>query len=278
MKKVNISQSLIKRIWDYVYGEGCGLELKEVDILKKYQRESSDAMKLGQYFEYLSTGQPLRDGSIPEAPVTSRGTLTTDAKRAQKQAENFNKMLAHKGIEIIDTGTVIQHDNLKIVLDAVVKTPEYEEAIMDLKFTGLLGDKWHEMGWTEETYDYRHGLKIQPLFYKYVYWKAKGVYDVPFLYGIFSSKNENIYDVWEVNLVNFEELMSRVEEQVRIAEGWVSEAMKESGALVPRPDMVRCAKCPMFEDCMFREEVPTTKSVTIFSVRDENREVQQAGN
>jgi len=265
--KVNISQSLIKNIWDYAYGDGCGMALREIDILKKYTREPSAAMKLGQYFEYLCTGQVLRDGSIPSMPQTTKGAPTADAKRAVIQSNNFKKMLKAKGIEVHDVGVVEEWEGHKVVLDALISTPDYDQAILDIKFSGLLGDRWHDMGWTPETYDYRHGLKIQPIFYKYVYWKAHEVYDMPFYYAIHSSKNETDYDMWEVNIVNFERVMEELENELVKVKALIAEADK----FTPRPEMKRCLKCPMFSDCLFREEVPATKSVSVFNFRDENR-------
>jgi hypothetical protein len=185
---VNISQSLIKNIWAYLYEGACGVQLRDVDILYKYDKESTDAMKNGNYFEYLSTGQLLRDGSVPEAAVTTKGVLTAEAKRAHSQSKNLVRTMHAHGFEVTDAGVTITHGDLKVVIDALVTTPTHEEAILDLKFSGLLGDKWHPMGWTEDTYTYRHKLTIQPIFYKYVYWKAKGVYDVPFYYAIHSPK------------------------------------------------------------------------------------------
>jgi hypothetical protein len=263
--KVNVSQSLIKNVWEYLYAGGCGLAVKEIDILKKYETKQSDPMKLGQYFEYLCTGQTRRDGSIPEEPKTTKGMPTADGKRAKIQAENFNKMLQEKGIEVLETGVTMQHDDLKIVLDAVVKTPHYEKAILDIKYTGLLGDKWNDMGWTEGTYQYRHALKIQPIFYKYVWEKITGDRDVPFMYAIHSSKNEVDYDLWEVNFVDYGAIMEELEEEIRMVRGCIEHIDK----LSPRPEMKRCAACPVFDDCMFKAVVPTTKNVNVFSVRSQ---------
>lgn len=263
-KAVNISQSLIKRLWEYEAGEECGMAIREIDILKNYKREPSAAMKLGQYFEYLCTGQVLRDGSIPEEPLTSTGKPTADSKRASIQAENFNAILKDKGMEIIDTSVVLQYEDLKAVLDAVVKTPQHEEAILDIKYTGLLGDKWHEMGWTEGGYKFKHKLTIQPLFYKYVYWKIYGIKDIPFMYAIHSSKNEFDYDIWEVGTTMFDNIIEEIEDNILTARTLI----EKSEALIPLPTRKRCARCPVFPDCPFREVVPITKSISLSHIRE----------
>lgn len=264
-KAINISQSLMKNVWAYMYEGACGVQLREVDILYKYDKFPTDAMKLGNYFEYLATGQKLRDGSIPEAVVTTKGVLTADSKRAAIQATNFTKMMLAHGFEITDTGTVMTHDDLKIVVDALVATPNEEEAILDLKFSGLLGDKWHPMGWTPDTYTYRHKLTIQPIFYKYVYWKAKGVWDVPFYYALHSPKNEIDHDMWKVNIPDFESVVKELEREI----GVIREFLGDLDSLQPRPEWTRCAKCAMNSTCVYKEEVPSIKTVQCFNLRNQ---------
>lgn len=262
---VNISQSLMKNVWAYMYEGACGVQLRDVDILYKYDKEPTDPMKNGNYFEYLSTGQLLRSGSVPVSATTTKGALTAEAKRASVQANNFTKMLIAHGFEVTDTGTVITHGDLKIVTDALVTTPIHDEAILDLKFSGLLGDKWHPMGWTKETYAYRHKLTIQPIFYKYVYWKEKGVYDVPFYYALHSPKNEVDHDMWEIVIPDIDKVMAELEAEIGVIRGFLGDMEN----LYPRPEMKRCAKCAMFSTCVFKEEVPSIKTVQIFSLTNQ---------
>jgi len=261
-KEVNISQSLIKNIWAYMHEGSCGVQLRDVDILYKYDKESSDPMRSGQYFENLCTGQNNRDGSVPLPVVTTKGVLTAESKRAAIQAANFAKMLIAHGIEVTDTGTIITKGDLKIVTDALVTTPQHDEAILDIKFSGLLGDKWHPMGWTPETYTYRHKLTIQPIFYKYVYWKAKGVYNVPFFYAIHSPKNETDHELWEIDIPNFDDVVGQLEAEIEV----IREFLGTVAELEPRPRMKRCAKCAMRSTCVFKEEVPRIESVKLFGL------------
>jgi hypothetical protein len=271
---MNISQSLIKRIWNYIDGNECGLAIKEVDILKNYQSKPTEPMKLGQYFEYICTGAVLRDGSIPEAPVTKKGDLTADGKRAHEQANNFNEILSYHGIEILSVGDTITHKiddkyDLKIVTDSFIKTPQEEKAILDIKFTGLLGDKWLDVGWDLDKFKYRKKLNIQPLFYKYVMEKATGIKDIPFYYAIHSSKNED-FELWCVNIPNYQSVMDQVAYEVdRIIE------IIEKDSFPPIPEVKRCRMCPLYNDCLFKEEYPSIKTATVYSLNDEIRKVQQ---
>ncbi len=269
MSKVNISQSLIKRIWEYKYEGKCGFAVKNIDLLKKYQRPTTPPMKLGNYFEYIATGQTLRDGSVPEAPVTNKKVLTADGKRASAQATNFTSLLESKGIEVLETGvveTIPFNDkyNLKSVKDAVVKTPDYDKATLDLKFTALLHDKWKDVGWDVDKFRHRSKLNIQPLFYKYIDYYKYGITDYPFFYAIHSSKNENDYDFWEVEVVGFEKIMSQVEDTIHeVIE------MIENDDFLPIPEMNQCRTCPLKDDCVFKELQPKTKVARVYAVRDE---------
>lgn len=65
MKIPPISQSLIKHVNAFSNGDFCGLLLKHIWI-DGGKMPASDAMKLGQYFEYKATGALTYHGEIPE--------------------------------------------------------------------------------------------------------------------------------------------------------------------------------------------------------------------
>jgi hypothetical protein len=65
-KEIYISQSFIKSLYEYKRGDLCGLQFK-AQYIDGVEFPSSDAMKLGQWFEYMCTGQTTKFGHIPEA-------------------------------------------------------------------------------------------------------------------------------------------------------------------------------------------------------------------
>ena len=65
-KEIYISQSFIKSLYEYKRGDLCGLQFK-AQYIDGIEFPSSDAMKLGQWFEYMCTGQTTKFGHIPEA-------------------------------------------------------------------------------------------------------------------------------------------------------------------------------------------------------------------
>lgn len=270
--KINISQSLIKRAREVIRGTACGYAFHEIDILKKYKTEPSDAQKLGSYFEYLCIGTPNRDGTIPEMPATQKGLPTADAIRAQKQKVNFDNVIQEYGFEIINTNkTTVNKINdkysLKIIEDAEIKTKDGSIATLDLKFSGLLGDKWQPMGWHLESYKYRDQLTIQPIMYKYVNDLAYGIHDKPFYYGIFSSKNEYDFDFWEVNIEHYDEVMGELDEEISDLIGIFDSSMDTIA--LPNPEYSRCNACPINEMCVFRALTPTIKHANIVSLKNE---------
>jgi len=107
MRPYNISNSLIKAIDEYALGEmadSCGKQLKAIYLDKTAELHPSDAMKLGQYFEFLATGAKLRDGSEPQPVTIKSGDLSADYKRCGQQAAHFKTQMKYYGFEIIDTG------------------------------------------------------------------------------------------------------------------------------------------------------------------------------
>jgi hypothetical protein len=86
--QVPISQSLIKAVDDYKKGKFCGKVLKAVFIDRAIRLSSSDAQRLGQYFEYKATGQLPFYGDLPKPD-----RLKPSAKK-KKQAERLLKGLA----------------------------------------------------------------------------------------------------------------------------------------------------------------------------------------
>jgi len=271
-QKLNISQSLIKKIWEYESGKECGIKVKEIDILKNKPSISTKPMKLGQYFEYLCTGALLRDGSIPEMPTTNAGKPTADALRAKKQSENFKSMVEHYGFDIIDSNKVItvpidDNYNLKVVLDVLISNQDGKIAMLDIKFTGLLDDKWNDIGWDSSRFYQRDKLKIQPIMYKHVMEKAEDVPNMDFLYAIFSSKNDTDYQIWEAAIDNYDVVMRELKEEIIPN---VKKYLDDMSLLEPKPEYKRCMYCPLKDECAYVAKHPEIIKTHIYDVKYES--------
>ena len=122
---LKVSQSLMKDFNEYTQGNECGLVLK-AKYVDHIQFPSSDAMRLGQYFEYIATGGlPAHgDKTPPEAEFVYKGKpnekLSTAYERANGSAQLFQALIKTWNIEIIEVGWEMEHDNMKGVADLLV--------------------------------------------------------------------------------------------------------------------------------------------------------------
>ena len=126
--------------------KNCGLFFKARYIDKiPFKDEPSAAMKEGIYFEYLCTGSLPRNGIVPEPEKTLKGQLTTAYQRVYDAAQLFKKIIAHYKIKIIKVGYVISTDTMTGIID-IWEEWNGKECIIDMKYSGLIDDKWDELG------------------------------------------------------------------------------------------------------------------------------------
>ena len=103
MGNIKISQSFLKDYNDYKGKNLCGLQLKAKHF-DKVDFPTSEAMDLGNYFEYMATGSLPRNGKVPEPRLsyagTKRETISTPFKRALSSAELFKVIKEKHKIKI----------------------------------------------------------------------------------------------------------------------------------------------------------------------------------
>jgi len=116
---LSISKSLITNFWDYEKGDYCGIVLRDIDILKIQESVPSDRMLVGQYFEYLATGQKNRDGSTPGPVLTKSGKPDAMSERMQIHAVSFKRLAAKEKLKIIKTGGVMMHERDGYIIKGV---------------------------------------------------------------------------------------------------------------------------------------------------------------
>ena len=75
-KTLKISQSLMKDLISYFKKETCGYLLK-ARYFDGLEIEPSEAMDIGNWFEYKCTGQLPRNGKIPEPRLLKTGKLSS---------------------------------------------------------------------------------------------------------------------------------------------------------------------------------------------------------
>jgi len=266
MSKVKISQSLMKNYVDYLNGKECGLILKAkyIDKDPEAQSEPSEAMELGIYFEYLCTGALPKSGEVPEPQIVYKGTpkekLSEPYSRVVESAKNFKKIIEHYGIKIINKGLSIDAEVNDTPISGVVDIEaewDGNRVFIDTKYSGLIDDKWNEMGWDLESLHMKDSLMIQGVHYKILAEKKYGIDDIPFYYFVFSSKDPN----------NIKIIKQEVDESKRqshiVAIGNISNKIENDlkYGFKAYPSLSRCSKCPIAHKCSSKVDFPLVDEI-----------------
>lgn len=286
--KIKISQSLLKGLLNYRKGNECGLLFQEKYLKGRYDLfPPSDVQNVGAWFEYIATGSVPKNGEVPKPEYMARKKdekgnpeLATAYKLMKSHIENFKKMMAVYGFEIIRVGEDIKvlYPNsverfgvevwLTGTLDIraiatrdiytidknrfrILVAKKGQEVIIDLKTTGLLDDKWNDYGWELENLDNKVNLVTQPIHYKYIELLKTGV-EPPFIFMLYSSKNPN-----DARIIDFKVDESAFTEHENFIDAGVLNLLNyQEKGFKPLPSLLKCSECPLKEDCEYRAIVP----------------------
>jgi hypothetical protein len=248
-KTINISQSLIKAYNDYLNENMCGIVFEKQYLTKEIESEPSEAMKLGHFFEYHATGGLPRNGIVPEGKLLKSGELDAKYKIAAKQALNFKAYCKKLGIKILGVGEKVSKWGAEGTIDIRAEY-QSEEVIIDLKYSGLLYDKWNDLGWELSALPYKEKIMIQAVHYSYLSLK-------PFYFWVFSSTNEDDCELIHVNIDS--DVIKSHPVTIEKTRGMIAIDM-EMG-FNAYPELVRCKKCPLFSNCKEKVETPIIKEV-----------------
>lgn len=252
-----ISQSLMKAYVDYLNGKLCGLlfKAKYIDKDKRAETPPSDAMKAGIYFEYLCTGALPKSKEIPEPEYayagTSRQKLSAAYERAQRSAELFKTIIHHYNIEIIQVGLYLSTDEIDGVMDIHAKW-NGKDVFIDLKYSGLIDDKWNEMGWDLDSLPLKDSLMVQGVHYKILANEVLGIDDIPFYYFVFDSGNSQNA---KIILQNVDE--SRYSAHKLAIDNLKNKLVKDMNfGFKAYPSLKSCSSCPIKGICDKATSVP----------------------
>lgn len=259
---VKISQSLMKSYVDYLNQKLCGTYFKAnyIDKDPEAQKPPSDAMKAGIYFEYLCTGALPKSGEVPEAEVVYKGTnrekISAPYERAIESSKVFHRIIEHYGIKILNKGLLLESEDANGVVDIHAEW-DGKEVFIDLKYSGLIDDKWNEMGWDIDSLHLKDSLMVQGVHYKMLAEKCLGIYDIPFYYFVFSSQDPN-----NVKIILQEVDESRKQSHVVAINNMIGRLSKDiERGFVPYPSMVRCNNCPINHKCPDKLDYPLVEQV-----------------
>ena len=141
-----------------------------------------------------------------------------------------------------------------------VKPEPKISCIIDLKYSGLIDDKWAETGWDVESLHYKERLLVQAIQYKMLVKENYGLnYDeFDFLFMVFSSKEVHNVKFIRINID---------EDAYRVHENHISSIFKQINAMniekdfIPYPSIKSCSKCPLYDTCKYKSDIPLIENV-----------------
>ncbi len=297
-----LSQSTFKDYLMFRKREMCGEVFRLKNLLKdpRFERQDTEEMKAGRYFEMLATGyvNPKEGEVQPErykvaTERAKKGDLKPAFENAKKQAENFFKVLEGYGMEIVCRGKMVYDKRRRIrgLIDVIAKLPNeegwglfmgraynfdgmkvmtippYESCIyvdddgvehhgciiIDLKYSGLLHNRWVEGGWESGMVAEDASHRIQALTYS-------AMLNLPFFYLVFSSKNTEVLffrmeprnDTKNLHMKAMGEALN----MILVTEELGDFTDHRDGNLVYFPSYNRCLECPLAETCKHYERIP----------------------
>ena len=266
-----INQSLIKDLIKYKEKKLCGLIFQNKWILHQYGKGTKSNL-LGHYFEYLCTGALAKREEKPPTPETTKsGELTAEFRLAKKQSEYFHELINSMGINLLSQGEKVIADNkwvgtldIKAKWDAIFERESFyldpnntdKIVIIDLKYSGLLDDKWSEFGWNTEQLPRKKGTMLQAKHYKFLFWKKYG-FNPPFFFFVFDSKEERRAKLIYVDIETWE--LEQYESFLEKAKLYLMQQL-EIG-FMPIPNYEKCSACQYNQWCTFKEKYPKIISI-----------------
>jgi hypothetical protein len=271
MNKIYINQSLVKDLVKYQNNELCGLVFSNKWILNQFGG-GTKSNNLGHYFEYLCTGA-LAKGEVdpPQPEYNKKGELSTDFEIAKKQSVFFQELISKFGIELISAGDKVLADDKWIgTLDilakweSITKHIDFEfgednpdkRVIIDLKYSGLLEDKWNEFGWHTDTLARKQGTMLQAKHYKFLFWKKYG-FNPPFLFFIFDAKEVGKVKIINVDIEDWE--LEQHEVFLEKAKKYFEYQMEKG--FEPKPKYETCKQCQYANWCISKITLPSVVTI-----------------
>jgi hypothetical protein len=266
MNKIYINQSLVKDLVKYQNNQLCGLVFTNKWILSQFGG-GTKSNSLGHYFEYLCTGALAKgESEAPKPEYTKKGELSSEFELARKQSIFFHELIGRYGIKLLSAGDKVLADDKWIgTLDilaqweSITKHIDFEfgednpekKVIIDLKYSGLLEDKWSEFGWNTEMLPKKQGTMLQAKHYKFLFWKKYG-FNPPFLFFVFDTKEVGKVKIINVDIDDWE--LEQHEVFLEKAKKYFEYQLKIG--FEPKPKYESCIKCQYANWCTFKITIP----------------------
>lgn len=271
----------------YQREEECGLILREKHVNGRLFDDPDGSMNLGSFFEFKATGGLPKGGKEPKPEMMQSGKdMTVKYRVALKNAIRLRGnpelgipgMLQEMGLKIIHVQKKLTKGRFEGTLDLIVmvvknrrfvqQTEDPQNPIIirwrkgdkfwiDLKYSGLLEDKWSKHGWAwtpiQKAY---HGIQAKQ--YSFI------ADEMPGYFMVWQSNNAEA-EISDVKL--FHVPVSKDDIQEHIIKGNELfdqfQVMVKADLFLPHAEMKRCFKCPLKADCKWRRDFPHPQTVTL---------------
>ena len=247
----------------------CGLVFKAKYLEKRISLPSSDARNLGIWFEYWATSampaypdpawpvDPVHGIQMPPINYSLTGLkkipavyeMLTPFQRAKRQAENFKHYIQKLGIEIIACGERVMRDDCSGVLD-IRALYKGVEIIIDLKYTGLIDDKWNDLGWEKLSLPSKWKNTVQAYHYKYIT-------GLPFFWMLFDSGADLDAKFYEARISD--DSMLYYEKTLNDKREILKQDIRNGFRAYPT--LKDCMDCPLAAECRHRVTYPIPETI-----------------
>lgn len=265
MKSTKISQSLLKALFNYRNNNECGIRIFE-RYVKGTELETSDAMHMGNWFEYQCTKQLPRNGVKPEPERLKNGELSAAYRKLEPQIARYHEIIEQYGIHILHTGYSFDSDEYGTGIADIIAEWNGRTCIIDIKTTSRIDDKWSEYGWGDEKFEYvdspnTQNLTIQAVQYKLLALSDFG--DCDFYFFVFAVNDENATKIFKVEVD--EAMLEKHKENIQQAYSYFNKTfVNKTQSELAVPELKRCQQCQLKKTCTYAINVPLLKTIQVY--------------
>lgn len=209
--------------------------------------ESTSSMHLGQYFEYCLTGALPKSGEVPQPAMLKTGKMSEPYARATERAEEVKSLMStHFENTPFVAGQYLEREVEGIPLAGTLDL-SYQDVfggvIVDIKYSGMLDNKWDDFGWHPDSLGYKQAHMMQAIHYSLLY-----EHDPRFFFFVVSSATTFDYQAYEV-LISEESKMRHMDFMREVYAFSQQVGGLDSADVPARPSRKRCDVCPIRDTC-----------------------------
>ena len=172
-------------------------------------------------------------------------------QRAFNQAQAFKRHIKALGIEIIACGGRITKGDCSGVLD-IRASYRGVEIMIDLKYTGLINDRWNELGWEKLSLPSKWKNLVQAYHYKYIS-------GLPFFWMLYGSDSEQDAKFYEAKISD----ASMAEYEIGLNDKREMLKLDIRNGFRAYPTLTDCRDCPLAHECRHRITYPLPETIEL---------------